>query len=88
MTEQSFEPRYPIELAKAGGYFSSPQFATSTFRTPAPKRSVRSSSFGVTYTVRCPYCDKKFKRDKFDTRLNEHKDRYGNRCYGRVGTIV
>jgi len=42
----------------------------------------------VTYTVRCPYCDKKFKRDKFDTRLNEHKDRYGNRCYGRVGTIV
>lgn len=88
MTEQSFEPRYPIELAKAGGYFSSPQFATSTFRTPAPKRSVRTSSFGVTYTVRCQYCDKTFKRDKLDTRLNEHKDRYGNRCYGRVGTIV
>lgn len=88
ITEQSFAPRFPIELAKSGGYFSSPYFATPTFRTPPPRRSAGFSSFGITYTVECPYCSKRFKRNTLDTRLNEHKDRYGNRCYGRIGTIV
>jgi hypothetical protein len=36
----------------------------------------------------CPYCNKRFPRKTYDTKLNEHKDRYGNRCYGRVGYIV
>ncbi len=88
MTEQSFEPRFPMELAKAGGYFSTPNFATQTFRTSTHTRSKGTSSFGMSYTVECPYCGKTFKRNKLDTRLNEHKDHYGNRCYGRVGTIV
>jgi len=42
----------------------------------------------IPHYVQCPYCAKTFKRTKLDTRLNEHKDRFGNRCYGRVGTIV
>ena len=88
ITEQSFTPRFPIELAKSGGYFRSPHFATPAFHASTPKRSASFSSSGIFYTVECPYCGKRFKRNKFDTRLNEHKDRYGNRCYGRVGTIV
>jgi hypothetical protein len=40
------------------------------------------------YTVECPYCNKRLKRAKYDTKLNEHKDRYGNRCYGRVGYMI
>ena len=36
----------------------------------------------------CPVCGKRFYRKKFSTRLNSHKDRYGNRCYGRTGSLV
>jgi uncharacterized protein VirK/YbjX len=53
-----------------------------------PLKGAYSSQFTVTYTVQCPYCGKRFKRNKYDTTLNEHKDKYGNRCYGRIGYIV
>jgi predicted nucleotidyltransferase component of viral defense system len=88
MTEESFVPRFPIELVKGPGYFAKPFSATPrTHRTPS-RRSTTSYSSGITYTVECPVCGKRFKRNKFDTRLNEHMDKYGNRCYGRIGTIV
>jgi predicted nucleotidyltransferase component of viral defense system len=93
VTEESFDPRYPIELAKAGDFFAKP-FASGD-RAP---RSSSSRSFGRTsrsttygsqaYTIQCPVCDKRFKRAKYDTKLNAHEDRYGNRCYGRVGYMV
>jgi hypothetical protein len=88
MTEESFEPRFPIELTKGPGYFGKPYFSTPGFHARPRKRQTSSYSTGMTYTVECPVCGKKFKRNKFDTRLNEHKDRFGNRCYGRVGMIV
>ncbi len=40
------------------------------------------------YTVECPYCGKRFKRKKRNTKLNAHKDQYGNKCYGRRGQMV
>jgi predicted nucleotidyltransferase component of viral defense system len=80
ITDQSFQPRFPIGLVKDGGYFSRP-FSSGTHRTIS-----RAST--MEYTVACPYCGKRFKRSRYDTRLNEHKDRFGNRCYGRVGQIV
>lgn len=92
ITEESFEPRYPIELTKAGQYFGKPFFTGS----PGPRSSTRRPSSrasygyaGMEYRVECPYCGKTFKRSKWgDTKLNEHKDQYGNRCYGRVGHMV
>jgi hypothetical protein len=92
ITEESFEPRYPIELTKAGQYFGKPFFTGS----PGPRSSMRRPSSrspysygGMEYRVECPYCGKTFKRSKWgDTKLNEHKDQYGNRCYGRVGHMV
>ncbi len=84
--DQTFEPRFPIELTKSTGYFAKP-FSTSA-GTLTSRRTPRKSSFGIEYTVECPYCNKRFKRSSYDTKLNEHKDRYGNRCYGRVGYIV
>lgn len=89
---ESFEPRYPIELTKAGQYFGKPFFTGS----PGPRSSMRRPSSrspysygGMEYRVECPYCGKTFKRSKWgDTKLNEHKDQYGNRCYGRVGHMV
>jgi predicted nucleotidyltransferase component of viral defense system len=87
--EENFEPRFHVELTKSSGYFGDPHFSGSrsprapVFRQPKPK-----ASYGIEYTVECPYCNKRFKRTKYDTKLNEHKDRYGNRCYGRIGYMV
>jgi hypothetical protein len=110
LTERTFQPRFPIELAKGGSYFSAASFPSRArsssgfggFVQPVSTKPNRTSSrpfggsrkgapaspFAITYTVQCPYCGKRFKRNKLDTTLNEHKDRYGNRCYGRVGSIV
>jgi predicted nucleotidyltransferase component of viral defense system len=84
--DQTFEPRFPIELTKSSGYFTKP--FSSSAGTFTSRRTARKSSFGIEYTVECPYCNKRFKRSSYDTKLNEHKDRYGNRCYGRIGYIV
>jgi hypothetical protein len=91
--DQTFEPRFPIELAKdSESYFSKP-FASNpprpvTFRPTSQPCAKVTSGYGTSYTVTCAVCDKKFKRDKYDTKLNEHKDKYGNRCFGRVGYIA
>jgi predicted nucleotidyltransferase component of viral defense system len=84
---ETFEPRFPIELTKSTGYFAKP-FSSSGTGAFGARRASSRTNFGIEYTVECPYCNKRFKRTKYDTKLNEHKDRYGNRCYGRVGYIV
>ena len=88
LAEGTFEPRFPIELAKSGGYFGKTDFSGANVGTFPSRRAPARSGFSVEYTVECPYCNKRFKRSKYDTKLNEHKDRYGNRCYGRVGYMV
>jgi len=98
MTDETFEPRYPIELSKArehfgGGYFSSsfmtrtPSIRTPRIRTSSPRKRA-TSIYGLSVTVECPYCNKRFKRSSYDTKLNKHKDKWGNQCYGTVGFIV
>jgi predicted nucleotidyltransferase component of viral defense system len=84
---ESFEPRFPIELTKSTGYFAKPFSSASTgvFRS---RRASSRANLGIEYTVECPYCNKRFKRMKYDMKLNDHKDHHGNRCYGRVGYIV
>ena len=86
ITDETFEPRFPIELTKSGEYFSKP--FGSGIGSFASRRVSGVSGLPKDYTVECPYCNKRFKRSKYDTKLNEHKDRYGNRCYGRVGYMV
>lgn len=100
-TDETFEPRFPIELSKAGEHFGQTYFAkpfSSTLRTITPRvlrvRKTPSritrvrSSFGMSYTVVCSVCNKRFKRSSYSTRLNKHKDKYGNQCYGRMGYTV
>ena len=98
-TEEEFEPRYEVELSKAGepgtkSYFGSP-FSGSRPKTKSPTRSRRRGqrvttgiSSGVVYIIQCPYCNKKFRRSRLDTKLNKHKDNYGNQCYCRAGYLV
>ncbi len=91
--EDTFEPRFPVELSKAGEYGSKTYFG-KPFGFPRAATGRRSSGMfgirrsGIVYVVECSYCNKQFRRLKFSTRLNEHKDRYGNRCFGRVGHLV
>lgn len=94
LMDESFEPRFEVELAKAGdigqsGYFSQQRRAGVSRRsTSAVTRRARRAYVGPKYTIQCSYCGKQFKRKSSSTRLNPHKDRYGNQCYGRAGFIV
>ena len=92
-TKERFEPRYPVELSRASEYgdkryFSSRSSALAyrVYGSQAP--SVWNYSHGITYVVECLYCGKRFRRKKHDTRLRNHKDSYGNPCFGRVGEVV
>ena len=85
ITDETFTPRFPIEMAKGGvGYFSAPSFRS----TPRLVQYRRSPSSGPVYTIQCSHCGKQFRRKTRNTRLNEHKDKFGNRCFGRQGFLV
>jgi WYL domain len=85
--EERFEPRFPIELAKAGelgnrSYFSK-QFGS--YRRSGYHATLRH---GWQYTVRCDYCGRQFKRMRRTRSLKPHRDGYGNNCFGRAGTVI
>jgi predicted nucleotidyltransferase component of viral defense system len=90
--EETFQPRYEVELAKAGeparsGYFAGRPFGGTRFSSTTGAR--RSAEYhGTIYIVQCTYCGKEFKRRTRTTMLKEHNDGYGNRCYGRHGTVT
>ena len=93
LTEETFEPRYPIELTKNDdGHFGRPfsglASSQSLLRPVSSPRRQRNSSYGMVYTIECSYCGKRFKRASYDTKLKEHKDKYGNACFGRLGYMV
>lgn len=94
VTDIDFVPRFEMQLAKAGdssqsGYFSgSPGRRSSGLPRPVAVRKRRQLSTGRTYVIQCSYCEKQFSRTTSSTRVNKHKDRYGNQCYGRSGFIV
>lgn len=96
-TSERFEPRFPVEITKAGEVSGSLYFeGRSRVRSILTgTRLVRPSSLrrkrAVTaagYVVQCSVCGKRFRRTRYSTRLNPHKDKFGNRCIGRVGFLV
>lgn len=97
-TEESFVPRFPVEITKAGEissslYFEGHRGGRSVFSVIGPARTQtrkrhRSRSSSVLYVVQCSVCGKRFRRDKYNTRLKPHKNKYGNRCIGRIGYLV
>lgn len=99
VTNTSFTPRYEVELSPQGPVrvaqsASRPQSYTprtsAIGRTSAPRASSRrTSSFGKpVHIFQCPICNKKFRRDKYDSRLNPHKNEWGGQCSGRTGYFV
>ena len=88
-TDDTFEPRFPVELSKAGEYGPSSYFSRPFGGSSATRRvRIAPLRHGWRYTVECSYCGRKFKRMRRSTRLNPHKDGYGNDCYGRTGYVV
>lgn len=91
-TGEKFEPRFVVELSKAGEYGDKTYFGKpfSVRRASARPRRTRTQSWpsGITYVIECGYCGKRFKRSRYDTALNPHKDQYGNPCFGRVGHLI
>lgn len=97
-TNQSFIPRYAIELTPAGPVVI-PRAAT-----PAREMRIQPSSFirqtrvakprkvtiaqGPTYVYQCPYCRKNFRRKTMASTLNAHKGTNGYACPGRTGTYI
>lgn len=101
VTSQSFVPRFVVELtpAELGAVQPLTRAAGSTadaggaFRLGSPMGrrhtiSARRSKSGPVYVYQCGYCQKKFRRSKRDSRLNEHKTPHGYRCPGRTGHLV
>jgi predicted nucleotidyltransferase component of viral defense system len=98
VTDLDFTPRFEIQLAKAGdasqaGYFQGTRGRGSTPRirqagSGTRRRTSRRASTGLRYVVQCSYCGKQFTRTTNNTRMNKHKDPYGNQCYGRSGYFV
>ncbi len=93
MLDETFEPRYPVELAKAGEYFGRDTFSTG-LRSAQPSRGLSSvrprSIFGKPnskpYVLLCPMCQKEFRRESMrDTSLNAHQNSWGGRCSARRG---
>jgi len=99
-TNQSFAPRYAVELSPQGPVLvaqsaTRPQSFTPrvtpiiTTRAPSTPRSQRAAGLGQpVYIYQCPICQKKFRRDKMDGRLNAHKNDWGGQCSGRTGFLV
>ncbi len=80
---ETFIPRYQVVLSKAGEYLGVGYFAR-----PFGGGRRRITKSGWVYTIQCNYCNKTFRRRERNTTLREHKDKYGNVCYGRVGYVI
>lgn len=90
--DEKFDPRYPIELAKAGelsarGYFGAP-FGQGRTSTRSGSGRLAALRRGWRYVIQCPYCSRRFRRMRRSTDLRTHRDGYGNKCPGRRGAIV
>jgi len=94
ITNEKFEPRFSIELSKAGeapakGYFQGTSFGRGSRRSTRSRRSpFRSFTSGITYVVECSRCGKRLKRKTRNTALRRHKDPSGYDCRGRRGYLV
>jgi predicted nucleotidyltransferase component of viral defense system len=96
-TEEKFEPRFPIELSKAGErpekmYMFDPN---RPLRDPSRSRfgmrraaASRAATSGPRYIFRCSLCGKTFTRRSYDSSLNEHKNKNGYPCFGRFGIYI
>jgi len=88
-TQQTFAPRYAVELTPMGPISTPP--TTYTPRIAAPRFATRSRSArrtGPIYVYQCGLCHKRFEHSKRDPTLRRHKSEGGWPCPGRHGIWV
>lgn len=95
VTDQSFSPRFAIELTPTEFGAISPAVRgtvvpkSSLSRVRRPRRPrVRRPKSGPTYVYQCGSCGKKFRRTKHNARLGPHKAPGGWPCSGRTGYLI
>jgi len=86
--EEKFEPRYPVELSKAGEPSKAGYFSKGDFSRRRPRRASRDFSSPRIHVVQCIYCRRQFRKSTYDAKLGKHKDRFGNYCHGRQGILI
>jgi predicted nucleotidyltransferase component of viral defense system len=84
----SFQPRHQVNLSKAGEYIGDSYFSRPFGGRTSRVRLSRGFDSRLVYVFECMYCNKRFRRLKNDTTLRQHKDNYGNQCFGRRGYLV
>ncbi|MDP2585934.1 MAG: nucleotidyl transferase AbiEii/AbiGii toxin family protein [Candidatus Levybacteria bacterium] len=91
-TEEKFDPRFQIELSKAGEKPENPYLFDPNRPTKAPRRRAgtisristrsRRPSYGPKYIYQCSSCGKKFYRKTQNSSIKPHKSKSGFTCYG------
>ena len=86
ITQQTFIPSYTVELTPEGPLRVVPT-ASHAGVGQSRSRQTRQSrvSGGPVYVFRCPVCNRRFERKKYNATLRPHKDRSGGNCYCRYG---
>jgi predicted nucleotidyltransferase component of viral defense system len=93
--EQSFTPRYAIEITSAGilpvhqlkfDGFGEDRDHTSRRRVSSKKDLTKRS--GPIYLYRCLVCRKEFRKKTNESHLNAHKNNSGYECHGRTGIYL
>jgi predicted nucleotidyltransferase component of viral defense system len=98
-TQQTFAPRYAVELSATGPIHApavvraAPARISSPFAYARPARPRPASGptrpFGqARYVFQCTYCNKKFEHSRNDSALNPHKTKDGYPCPSRTGYYV
>jgi len=87
VTTEVFKPVYRIEFSQTGliRALPTPRGKSQSFSSGLKRGKTH---FGPIYIFECSLCGKKFKRKKYNSRLNPHKDKNGWSCPGRTGYFV
>jgi len=89
ISQESFNPRYAVELSPAGPISAPP--LPSRAGMSSPRRRTRTSTrdaYGPKYVFECTYCGRKFTRKSTNSSMKPHKDKSGYPCPGRRGYLV
>jgi hypothetical protein len=90
-TQQTFSPRYAVELTASGPIVAPSPSRTSGSTAPRHSRSrSRATAWrsGPIYTYQCGLCGKHFERKTRDSTLRPHKSPSGLPCSGRRGMLM
>jgi predicted nucleotidyltransferase component of viral defense system len=97
VTQIPFHPKYAIELTATSPLSTPPTIIRAgRIRGERPqqiKSIVRRAKgykpdHGPKYIFECSYCGKRFSHKSYDAKLNNHKDKHGYPCPGRIGFYI